>query len=224
MNQRIENIDDEQRQWAYFSATSSARILFFTGFHSNAAENMQKAASFNNGVLDRADDYLIWANSLSDSIEMSKITFEGLMHFPDDPDLLFQQAYRIEQDRNTAIRIYNRILSNIQSKPLKLYDLASVYNNIAWSYHLLGQSSTGLSYSKKSVELNPNYDYCWSTLGEIYFVLERYQDCIDALNRCIALSDKYKKSSYELMGKSKIALGKKREGERDLEKARGIIE
>ena len=117
-----ENIDDEHRRWAYFSATSSARILFFTGLHSNAADNMQKAASFNNGVLDRADDYLIWANSVSDSIEMSRITYEGLKRFPDDPDLLFQQAYKIEQNRNTAILIYNRILSNIQSKPLKLYD------------------------------------------------------------------------------------------------------
>lgn len=219
-----ENIDDEHRQWAYFSATSSARILFFAGLHSIAADNMRKAASFNNGVLDRADDYLIWANCVSDSIEMSRITFEGLKQFPDDPDLLFQQAYSIEQDCNTAIKIYNRILSIIQLKPLKLYDLASVYNNIAWNYHLLGQSSTGLPYSKKSVELNPNHDYSWNTLGEIYFVLKRYQDCIDASNRCIALSDKYKKESYDLIGKSKIALGKKREGEKYLERARSILE
>lgn len=222
------NIDAEFLHNAYLSASSLAYIYQTIKRYDLVVEFLEKALLINNGKFQAVPEYLMLCSAyyyLGQSTKAQEIIHQGLLVFPENGDIRFKYALLLsESDITSAIKEYKKILESEYSYTPILFDYATVYNNIAWGYHLIGLSSTGLPYSKKSVELNPNHDYSWSTLGEIYFVLERYQDCIDALNRCIALSDKYKKNSYELMGKSKIALGKKREGEKDLERARSILE
>ena len=220
-----EKIDAEQKRWAYISAISSAHIFYWEGYSRLALKYIRKAVSLHDGTLERPDEYFIWANSEIDQDQIEKVTKDGLELFPDDPDLLFQRALVIEADnRETAIKIYKKIITINKNNPLKFFDIGTLYNNIAWCYFLLEQPTIGLPYSEKSIELNPNHDYSWETLGEIQFALGRYQECINAFEHCIAISDKYKKTSYEFMGKAKIALGKSRDGKKDLEKARDITE
>lgn len=220
-----ENIDAEQKRWAYISAISSAHIFYWEGYSRLALKYIRNAVSLHDGTLESADDYFIWSNSESDQEQKEKVIIEGLDLFPDDPDLLFQQALIVEADnRETAINIYKKIISINRNNPLKFFDIGTLYNNIAWCYFLLEQPTVGLPYSEKSIELNPNHDYSWETLGEILFALGRYQECINAFERCIAISDKYKKTSYEFMGKAKIALGKKKDGKQYLEMSRNILE
>ena len=52
-------------------------------------------------------------------------------------------------------------------------------------------------------------------LGEIYFSLGKYQDCINAMTKCIELNSKAK-NAYEFRGKAYLQLGKKKDGEKDL--------
>ncbi|MDY5767611.1 MAG: peptidase, partial [Alloprevotella sp.] len=60
----------------------------------------------------------------------------------------------------------------------------------------------------------------WETLGEIYFFLRRYEDCIEAMNKCLSCQTKeYYKSALTFRGKALIELGKKKEGKKDLEDA-----
>ena len=220
-----ENIDAEQKRWAYISAISSAHIFYWEGYFRLALKYIRNAVSLHDGTLESADDYFIWSNSEIDQEQIEKVIIEGLDLFPDDPDLLFQQALIVEADnRETAINIYKKIISINRNNPLKFFDIGTLYNNIAWCYFLLEQPTVGLPYSEKSIELNPNHDYSWETLGEILFALGRYQECINAFERCIAISDKYKKTSYEFMGKAKIALGKKKDGKQYLEMSRNILE
>lgn len=219
------NIDAEQKRWAFISAISSANILYWEGYSHLALKYIRNAVFLHDGTLERAEDYFIWANCEIDQGQIEKITKEGLVLFPDDPDLLFQRALMVETaNRETAINIYKRIISINTNKPLKFFDIGTLYNNIAWCYFLLEQPAIGLPYSEKSIELNPNHDYSWETLGEILFALGKYQECINAFERCIAISDRYKKTSYEFMGKAKIALGKIKDGKQYLEMSRNILE
>ncbi len=220
-----EKNDAEQKRWAYISAISSAHIFYWEGYSHLALKYIRKAVSLHDGTLERPDEYFIWANSEIDQDQIEKVTKEGLELFPDDPDLLFKRALVVEADnREAAINIYKKIISINRNNPLKFFDIGTLYNNIAWCYFLLEQPTVGLPYSEKSIELNPNHDYSWETLGEILFALGRYQECINAFERCIAISDKYKKTSYEFMGKAKIALGKIKDGKRYLEMSRGLLE
>lgn len=220
-----EKNDAEQKRWAYISAISSAHIFYWEGYSHLALKYIRKAVSLHDGTLERPDEYFIWANSEIDQDQIEKVTKEGLELFPDDPDLLFKRALVVEADnREAAINIYKKIISINRNNPLKFFDIGTLYNNIAWCYFLLEQPTVGLPYSEKSIEINPNHDYSWETLGEILFALGRYQECINAFERCIAISDKYKKTSYEFIGKAKIALGKIKDGERYLEMSRGLLE
>ena len=149
-----------------------------------------------------------------DNASANNIISQGLVKFPNNPDLLFTKASN-NKDNTANIGIYNEIIKQENSyKPLR-FDYATAYNNLAWSYYLNGESSKALPYSLKSVQKNPEHDYSWDTLGEIYFSLGKYQDCINAMTKCLELNSQ-SKNAYELRGKAYLQIGKKKEGEKDL--------
>ena len=69
---------------------------------------------------------------------------------------------------------------------------------------------------------NPEHAYSWETLGEIYYALERYSDCVDAMTKCISFEGAEYKEAYLYRGQSLIKLGKRREGQKDLKTADGM--
>lgn len=131
----------------------------------------------------------------------------GLVKFPDNPDLLFSKALS-DNDVHPAqnLAIYQKILSQEYTYKPIIFDYATVYNNIAWAYHLIGESSKGLPYSRKSVELNPSHDYSWETLGELCYDIGDYKGCIDAMKKCLKISEKYKEEAnkFILLSKQKL--------------------
>ena len=58
-----ENIDAEQKRWAYISAISSAHIFYWEGYFRLALKYIRNAVSLHDGTLESADDYFIWSNS-----------------------------------------------------------------------------------------------------------------------------------------------------------------
>ena len=119
------------------------------------------------------------------------------------------------------LQILKDLLKQEYSYTPKFFDFGTVNNNIAWHYCLVNQSGEGLPYSLKAVRQNPEHAYSWETLGEIYYNLRRYQDCIDAMTKCITI-EKDTKSAYEFRAKAYRKLGRKKEASSDEETARRL--
>ena len=140
--------------------------------------------------------------------------------FPNDVDVKFSLSLLMSDDDYQRIEVLTEILKYEYQVLPKTFDYATVYNNIAWTYCCLAQYEKGLAYAEKSVALNSEHGYSWETLGEIYFFLHRYEDCIEAMNQCLSCQTReYYKSALTFRGKALIELGKKKEGKKDLENA-----
>ena len=140
--------------------------------------------------------------------------------FPNDVDVKFSLSLLLPDNDYQRIEILTEILKYEYQVQPRTFDYATVYNNIAWTYCCLTQYEKGLPFAEKSVALNSEHGYSWETLGEIYFFLRRYEDCIEAMNKCLSCQSKeIIKSALTFRGKALIELGKKKEGKKDLEDA-----
>lgn len=157
---------------------------------------------------------------LNDTDKAKSILEEAIRLFPNDIDAKFSLSLLMSDDDPLRIEILKEILKYEYQVQPKTFDYATVYNNIAWTYCCLTQYEKGLPFAEKSVVLNSEHGYSWETLGEIYFFLRRYEDCIEAMNKCLSCQTKeYYKSALTFRGKALIELGKKKEGKKDLEDA-----
>lgn len=155
---------------------------------------------------------------LNDTDKAKSILEEAIRLFPNDIDAKFSLSLLMSDDDPLRIEILKEILKYEYQVQPKTFDYATVYNNIAWTYCCLTQYEKGLPFAEKSVALNSEHGYSWETLGEIYFFLRRYEDCIEAMNKCLSCQTKeYYKSALTFRGKALIELGKKEEGKKDLE-------
>lgn len=147
----------------------------------------------------------------------------GLDKYNDDPELLFAKSFSLPYDGPEKINLLKKIIiSEYQYKP-RNFDYGTVYNNIAWQYCLSKKYNEGLPYSLKAVQRNPEHAYCWETLGEIYFNLGKYKECIDAMTKCISCGDASQyKSAYRFRGQAYIQIGKSKEGKVDINKSQNM--
>ena len=121
------------------------------------------------------------------------------------------------------IDILRKVLNNEYSYKPRNFDYGTVYNNIAWEYCLQEKYNEGLPYSLKAIQRNPENGYIWETLGEIYFNLGKYQECIDAMTKCIKCNDTSQyKSAYRFRGQAYIQIGKSKEGKADINKSQNM--
>lgn len=175
-----------------------------------------------------ADDYAyIYCgySIMGDSIAANKIVYEGLEKFPNNPDLMYLMAEYIIKDRYKSIEIYKSLLKQENIYKPKVFDFATIYNNIAWAYFLSGEYSQALPYAEKSISLNSTHGYSWDTLGEIQFKLGQYNKCIESMTNCINCEDaqvrtELLREAYKFRGESYLKLGKQKEGNSDLEQAK----
>ena len=166
-------------------------------------------------------DYIRYAYALfnmGDTEKALDIVNKGIQAIPNNPELLFMKSGLCEGQEKIAC--LSKILEQEYFYNPKGFDIGTVYNNLAWEYHCLGESRKGLPYAEKAVLRNPEHDYSWETLGEIYYALGEYDKCIDAMTKCLDCEgDNQKKSAFTYRGNSFIKLGKKREGKNDLKEA-----
>lgn len=161
----------------------------------------------------------LYCNKAKDPQTAQTLLNSGLEKHPNNPEILFAKAL-VSEPTEEVIFIYEEIIRQENIYQPQTFDYATVYNNLAWTYYCLDKAGQGLDYAEKSVKLNNSYDFSWNTLGKIYYKLERYADCIRAMEKCAEIPNcSYLKDAYEYMGNANVKLGKKKEGKMFLQKA-----
>lgn len=171
-----------------------------------------------------AQDFLTWAsaylvngNTTQALQKAVEVLDSGLTLLPDNPELLYAASACTEEKSEKHLQYLLKLLNYEYTYKSENFDFGTIYNNIAWNYTLNGMYDKGLPYSETAVIINPEHDYSWETLGQIYFNIGQYDKCINAMSKCIELSPHKYKSAYEYRAKSYEKLGKKKEAKRDLE-------
>ncbi len=96
-------------------------------------------------------------------------------------------------------------------------DMATMYNNKAYTLVKLKKFNEALPLVNKAIELNPNQWYIWDTRGEIYFQLGYFKKCIEDMTKAISI--KPDQNSYFFRGLAKIQMSNKVDGCQDLSKS-----
>ena len=166
----------------------------------------------------------LYHNKNNDIETAQQLLDSGLRKYPNNPDILYAKT-SVAEPTEELVSLYEEILRQKDAYHPFTFDYATVYNDLAWTYYCLGKFEQGLPYAEKSVKMNANHDYSWKTLGKIYYEIGKYTECIMAMEKCAALPNcSYLKAAYELIGKAKIKLGKKKEGKQFLQKSENILE
>ena len=172
----------------------------------------------------RPMDYLRWVSAYGENVispiakkKKIEIIEQGLSQYPYNPDLLFGYSLELDDMDSKGLELLEEILKQEFSYTPIAFDYATVYNNIAWRLCLANKNQEALPYAEHSVKLDSEHDYAWETLGEIYYNLSRYEDCIRAMSSCITLNPTGHKSAYEYRARSYENLGKKKEAKGDWE-------
>lgn len=147
----------------------------------------------------------------------------GLEKYKDNPDLLFAKSYILPNNEQEKIDLLKNIIKYEYQYQPKYFDYGTVYNNIAWEYCILKKYNEGLPYALKAIQRNPEHGYIWETLGEIYFNLGKYEDCINAMTKCLSCGDSTQyKSAYQFRGQSYMQIGKSKQGKTDINKSQNM--
>lgn len=158
---------------------------------------------------------------LNDNDAAKEIIRKGMEKFPDNVDIMYYYSHQLENEDPEKIPLLKKILEKEHSVEPECFDYAVVYNNLAWAYCCQKQYSEGLPYAEKSVSMDSGKDYSWETIGELYFYLGRYDDCIEAMTRCLAIEDcDYQKLALIFRGKAYMEIGETEKANRDLEEAK----
>lgn len=103
------------------------------------------------------------------------------------------------------------------------FDYGTVYNNLAWAYLSLNQTSQAISPIQKAIKLNHNRGYIWDTYGEVQYKTGEYEQCVISMTNAIAMYKAEGKedfdNSYLYRGLAKMKMGNLAGGYVDLEKA-----
>ena len=82
---------------------------------------------------------------------------------------------------------------------------ASSYNNIAWTYHLMGKYEEALSWAEKAVAAFPNNPGVFDTLATVYQGLGRYDEAMEQFELCLKLYKEQENSEGIQRTEEKIA-------------------
>lgn len=223
-----EGDEDIQNQMAFFAGLSMNAQLWMarlaTEPRRTISEYEQAYKLLNKSNDFEVRDYLIWQsayNEISSSqtyvSKRKEILEKGLKQYPKNPDMLFTYSLLIGDTDPLSMEYLMEILSQEFSYEPLYFDYATVYNNIAWRFCLDHRYQEALPYAQTAVKLDSNHDYSWETIGEIYYNLGQYKDCIVAMTKCITLSPTKFKEAYELRAKSYEKLGMKKDAKKDFE-------
>tara|TARA_R110001583_G_C5602643_1_gene404632 strand:+ start:501 stop:1469 length:969 start_codon:yes stop_codon:yes gene_type:complete len=126
------------------------------------------------------------------------------------------------KDSYGAIDDYEKIIELNSNYPMQYNNLATVYNNIAYSLVQLSKYKEALPFIEKALKMDRTQWVIWDTRGEINLYLGNYNQSISDLDNAINIKEH--KNSYFLRGLANLKLGKKEKGCSDLSKARELGE
>lgn len=137
-------------------------------------------------------------------------------------DALFMRALGELALKNNkgAVNDYDAIIRLEGEVRPKIFKMATVYNNKAYSLVGLGRYTEALPVVTRALELDNTSAYIWDTRGEIYYNLNDFNNCIRDMDKAISIS--LGDNSFYIRGLAKIKLGRKEEGCQDLVKAREL--
>ena len=126
---------------------------------------------------------------------------------------------------------YDVIISKVEADNQLRHEfiMATVYNNKGYSLFKSGKTNEALVWVNKALETGMNEAYIWSSRGEIYFNQGKYKEAISDFDKSIELFEAKKSHApnlsgndgleYYLRGLSKIKIGNRDGGCKDLSKA-----
>ncbi len=121
------------------------------------------------------------------------------------------------QDYYGAIADFDKIIElNIAPDD---YDMGSIYNDKAYTLVSLKKYNEALISVTKALEITKNKWYIYDTRGEIYYKTGLYKKCIDDMTMAISITNTENANSYYYRGLSKIKIGNRSDGCKDLKKA-----
>lgn len=144
--------------------------------------------------------------------------------YNNEPDAIFQYSLILDDKDPDRIDLLHKLIEMESSgKEHATFDYATVYNNLAWTYYCLEDPKKALPYAEIAIKKNPTNGYSWETIGEIYYKLERYHDCIEAMTKCLECEDQQQhKAAYAYRGKAYLKIGQKHNGDRDIRKSKEL--
>jgi TPR repeat protein len=109
---------------------------------------------------------------------------------------IYENGIGVKQDYSKAIEWYQKAAK---------HDYKQTYNEIAWTYHLMGKYEEALPWADKAVALfpsNPNYI---DTLATVYQGLGRYNEAMEHFELCLKLYKEKENSEGVNETEAKIA-------------------
>lgn len=144
---------------------------------------------------------------MNDAVKAYEKLEQGLAIYPNHPELLYRKLVLMGgQQLEQKIPIYDQILSTESSYQPYTFDYATIYNGKSLDCGKLGRLEEALVNAEKAVQLGPNYDFCWRTLGIAYYINGKYKECINAMKQCLKISDRFSDSANEFIRHAKEKL------------------
>ncbi len=175
------------------------------------------------------NDYAKWLCSafyVNDSVSFKKVSDFLQTNYPRNVDLRYIMAMINNSSKSAILSLLEEAKDSpnfyVLSKPMLL-------NELAWTQCLAGDFANAEINASSAIKLdgvNPHY---WETYGEALYGLGKYNRCIDAMTKCIELSNENDrtlkaclKSAYKFRGDSFCKLGKKSKGNKDIERSKEL--
>lgn len=159
-------------------------------------------------------NYLLgnYREAISDITKSSK-TNNGIK-----PDFLFYRALAKSEvgDFNGAISDYDLIIASGENIG-QFYDMATIYNNKAYTYVVLKQYEKAVPFVNQALELDKNKWFIWDTRAEIYFFTSQYRKAINDASKAIKLQEN--DNSLYIRGMAYLKLKEDDLGCKDLSRA-----
>tara|TARA_R110002049_G_scaffold277039_3_gene455366 strand:+ start:1890 stop:3188 length:1299 start_codon:yes stop_codon:yes gene_type:complete len=152
-----------------------------------------------------------YSQAISDITKSAKTTNEIL------PNFLFYRALAKSEvgDYFGAISDYDILITKGDNG--QNYDMATIYNNKAYSYVNLKNYEKALPLVTKALELDKSKWYIWDTRAEIYFNTGEYGKAINDATKAIRIQEDA--NTFYIRGLAHIKLNEKELGCKDLSRA-----
>ena len=91
---------------------------------------------------------------------------------------LFYSGQGVEQDYMKAVEWYMKAAEQ---------EYEGVYNELAWTYHMMGDNDNSLLWAEKAIEATPENPNVIDTLATVYEDLGRYEEALEQFEKCLEM-------------------------------------
>ena len=91
---------------------------------------------------------------------------------------LFYSGQGVEQDYMKAVEWYMKAAEQ---------EYEGVYNELAWTYHMMGDNDNSLLWAEKAIEATPENPNVIDTLATVYEDLGRYEEALEQFEKCLGM-------------------------------------